>query len=109
MSNVKEINGTELQSYLDKSSKLTLVKFGAEWCAPCRMIAPILDELSNQYGEKVDIISVDVDKSQSVAANFGVRGIPAMFFVKDGKVIDSAVGMQPQAALSGKLEQHLAG
>ncbi len=106
MSNVKEMNGQELSKHLENTNKLTLVKFGANWCGPCKTIAPILDELSRQYEDQVDIISVDIDKGQEVASNFGVRGIPAMFFLKDGKIIDSLVGLQDQVTLGSKLEEY---
>jgi thioredoxin 1 len=76
-----------------------VVDFWAEWCGPCRQIGPALEELSSEYAGKVKIVKINVDSDQQAAAQLGVRGIPALFLFKDGKVVSNKVGAAPKAAL----------
>jgi len=94
------------QEVLD-SDKLTVIDFWAEWCGPCRAIGPVIEELSKEYGEKVNIGKVNVDTNPQVSMNYGITSIPAILFVKDGKVVDKLVGAQPKANFVKKIEQHL--
>ena len=75
-----------------------VVDFWAEWCGPCRMIGPALEELSTQYGDRVKIAKVNVDENPNTAAQLGVRGIPALFVFKDGKPVSNRAGAAPKAA-----------
>jgi thioredoxin len=81
-----------------------MVDFWAEWCAPCRAIAPVLEELARDSGGSVGLAKVNVDDSPGIAARYGIRSIPTILFVKDGKVVDQAIGAVPKAQLKKKLD-----
>ena len=84
-----------------------VVDFWAEWCGPCKMIGPVLEELSTELEGKVKIAKVDVDSNPNSAASMGVRGIPALFIFKDGKVVSNRAGAAPKAALQGWIEESI--
>ncbi len=90
----------------ETSSNLVLVDFWAPWCGPCKMIAPVLEELDSEYGDKVKIVKLDVDENQETAAKYGVMSIPTLLILKDGEVVDKVVGFQPKEALAGVLQKH---
>src|SRR5437867_5232662 len=81
-----------------------MVDFWAEWCAPCRAIAPMLDELARESGGGVGLAKVNVDESPDLAARYGIRSIPTVLFVKDGKVVDLVIGAVPKSQLKKKLD-----
>jgi thioredoxin 1 len=81
-----------------------MVDFWAEWCAPCRAIAPTLDELARDSGGVVGLAKVNVDESPGLAARYGIRSIPTILFVKDGKVVDQVIGAVPKSQLKKKLD-----
>ena len=84
---------------------LVLVDFWAPWCGPCKMIAPVLEDLDSEIGDKVKIVKLDVDENQETASKFGVMSIPTLIVLKDGEVVDKVVGFQPKEALAERLEQ----
>ena len=90
-----------------KSAQLSVVDFWAEWCGPCRAIGPVIDELSKEYSGKVKVGKVNVDENPQVSTNFGITSIPAILFIKDGKVVDKLVGAQPKSNFVKKIEQHM--
>ena len=86
-----------------------LVDFYADWCGPCRMLHPILEKVAADYAGKAKIAQVNVDASPALANRYGIRSIPALFLIKDGQVVDQAVGLQSQAQLESMLDQAIGG
>lgn len=87
-----------------KSDKPVVVDFWAEWCGPCRMVAPIISELAEEYQGKAKIGKVDVDSNPGISARFGIRNIPTILFIKNGEVADKQVGAVPKSVLASKID-----
>lgn len=85
---------------------LVLVDFWAPWCGPCKMIAPVLEELDGEAGDKVKIVKLNVDDNQETAGKYGVMSIPTLLLMKDGNVVDQVVGFQPKEALAQLVDKH---
>ncbi|WP_174274633.1 thioredoxin TrxA [Sphingomonas bacterium] len=100
----KKITDTSFDSDVLKASGPVLVDFWAEWCGPCRMIGPALEELSDELGEKVTITKLNIDENPDAPARYGVRGIPTMILFKDGAPAATKVGAAPKGALKGWIE-----
>jgi thioredoxin 1 len=91
----------------ETSEGVVLVDFWAPWCGPCKMIAPVLEELDGEMGEKVKIVKLDIDQNQETASGYGVMSIPTLLVMKNGEVVDKVVGFQPKDALAEVLEKHV--
>jgi thioredoxin 1 len=103
-----EITDSNFEEVVLKSDKPVLVDFWAEWCGPCRMVGPVVEELSKEYEGKAIIGKLDVDSNPRVSTEFGIMSIPALLFFKDGKVVDKQVGAVPKHVLANKLNAQLA-
>jgi thioredoxin 1 len=89
------------------SDKVTIVDFWAEWCGPCRMVGPIVEEIAKEYDGKALVGKVDVDSNPETAMKYGIRSIPTILFIKGGEVVDKQVGAVPKAQLVSILQKHL--
>jgi len=92
---------------IEKREGLSVVDFWAVWCGPCRMIAPLIDQLAKDYEGKVQFAKLDVDSNQQTSVRFSVRSIPSVLFFKDGKHVDTVVGAVPRAHLERKIQEHM--
>lgn len=102
-----ELTDTNFQDEVLDKGGLTLIDFWAEWCGPCKMIGPIIEDLSHDYEGKALIGKVNVDDNPELSIKFGIRSIPTILFVKDGEIVDKVVGATGKQVLVDKLNQHL--
>ena len=105
---IKHITDASFDSDVLKSDKPVLVDYWAEWCGPCKMIAPILDEVATAYNGKLQIAKMNVDENREIPAKFGIRGIPTLMLFKDGQLAATKVGALSKAQLVAFIDQQLA-
>jgi thioredoxin 1 len=98
-----EVNDANFDELVLKSDKTVLVDFWAEWCGPCRMVAPILEEISREYDGKAVVLKCDVDNNPGVASRYSIRNIPTVLFFKNGQIADKQVGAVPKNNFVAKL------
>lgn len=101
---VTHLDTNNFEKTISESKVPVLVDFWASWCGPCKMIAPVLDQIAQEHGSQVRVVKVDVDENQELATRYNVRNIPTLLFFKDGEVKDQVVGLVPKSELVGKLE-----
>ena len=99
----QQVDDSNFDEVVLKSDKPVIVDFWAEWCGPCRMIAPIIEDLSKEYAGRLVVTKCDIDNSPGVAARFGIRNIPTVLFFKEGKVTDKQVGAVPKMNFVNKI------
>ncbi|ABQ98008.1 TPA: thioredoxin [Haemophilus influenzae] len=107
MSEVLHINDADFESVVVNSDIPVLLDFWAPWCGPCKMIAPVLDELAPEFSGKVKIVKMNVDDNQATPAQFGVRSIPTLLLIKNGQVVATQVGALPKTQLANFINQHI--
>ncbi len=105
---IKHISDTSFEADVLKSAHPVLVDYWAEWCGPCKMIAPILDEVATAYNGKLQIAKMNVDENREIPAKFGIRGIPTLMLFKDGQLAATKVGALSKAQLVAFIDQQLA-
>jgi thioredoxin 1 len=105
---IKHISDDSFEADVLKAGKPVLVDYWAEWCGPCKMIAPILDEVSATYKDKLQIAKMNVDENRDIPAKFGIRGIPTLMLFKDGQLAATKVGAMSKAQLTAFIDQQLA-
>lgn len=101
-----ELTDSNFQEKVMDTEGVAVVDFWAEWCGPCRAIGPVVEELSKEYDGKVNVGKVNVDQNPQLSINYGITSIPAILFVKGGKVVDKLVGSQPKSNFVKKIEAH---
>ena len=102
-----ELTDANFEELVLKSDKPVLVDFWAEWCGPCRMVGPIVEELSKEYDGKAVVGKVDVDSNPSISAKYGIRNIPTILLFKGGEVVDKQVGVAQKSVLAQKIDAQL--
>jgi len=102
-----EVTDANFRELVVESPVPTLVSFWAPWCGPCRMIKPVLEQVQEEYGEKLKLVQINTDENQETATEYGIRSIPTLMLFKDGERIDTIIGAVPKATLETKLAQKL--
>jgi len=102
-----EVTDSSFQQEVLESDLTVLVDFWAPWCGPCRMVAPVVDEISEQYEGQVKVVKVNTDENPNVASQYGIRSIPTLMIFKDGQRVDMVVGAVPKTTLANTLEKYL--
>ncbi len=102
---VESVNATNFEEKVINSETPVVVDFWAEWCGPCKALAPILEEISAEAGEKANVVKVNVDENSDLAAKYGIRGIPTLIFFKGGEAKKTLVGNQPKAEIQASLNE----
>lgn len=107
MAKAIELTESNFEEVVLKSDKPVLVDFWAEWCGPCRMVGPVVEEIAGEYADSAVVGKLDVDANQALSIKYGIRSIPALLYFKNGEVVDSQIGAVPKPVLVNKLEAQM--
>lgn len=106
---VQQITDTTFDEEVLKSNQLVLVDFWAAWCGPCKMVAPVIDEIADEYKELVKVVKVNTDENPSTAASYGIRSIPTLLIFNDGVIVDTIIGAIPKSTVVNRIQECLKG
>ncbi|MBC6456479.1 thioredoxin [Actinomadura sp. HBU206391] len=104
---MKSVNDADFETEVLKNDKPVLVDFWAEWCAPCRMVAPVLEEIAKEHGDKISIVKLNIDENPQVPARYGIMQIPTMNVYSGGEVVKQIMGAKPKAAMLRELAEFI--
>ncbi|AKA71466.1 MULTISPECIES: thioredoxin [Clostridium] len=104
---IQEIKDMDFSKIVQESSKPVVVDFWASWCGPCKMLAPVIDEISEELNDKVEFLKLNVDENPVTSNQYRVASIPTVMIFKDGKVVDTLVGFRPKEAIKDVIEKHI--
>ena len=107
MSAAAEVTDSSFKNEVLDSEVPVLVDFWAPWCGPCRMVAPVVEEIADQYKEQIKVVKVNTDENPTVASEYGIRSIPTLMIFKGGQRVDMVVGAVPKTTLANTIEKHL--
>lgn len=107
MATLKVLNAEQFKEQLAQNDKLTLVDFYADWCAPCKILSPILEELADEYADRIDFVKVDADAEPELTAQYGVRGLPTVLILENGEPKAAQTGALPAGALRNFINEQL--
>jgi thioredoxin 1 len=107
MGTTKAVTDATVEAEVLKSSKPVIVDYWAEWCGPCRQVAPVLEEIANEHGDKIDVVKLNIDENPAISQRYKIMAIPTMSVFKDGEVVKQIVGAKPKAALLRELSDWL--
>jgi thioredoxin 1 len=107
MSQALEVTDSSFDQEVKNADKPVLVDFWAPWCGPCRSLAPIIDEIASEYGDKIKVVKVNTDDNVKTAQDYRISGIPSLLLFKNGEPVEQVVGVQPKSALAQLIDRHL--